>query len=125
MQTGYTLALDMTARNIQDDAKKKGQPWSVAKVCNKWMGALIERNCRSHISLTHSLRHTHTHTHTHTHSLTHTHSFTHTQTNKGYDTFCPVSGFIDKSKLATPDNLKYAEILVFVHFLYAHTVIGV
>ena len=28
---GYTLALDMTARNIQGEAKKKGHPWSVAK----------------------------------------------------------------------------------------------
>lgn len=28
---GYALALDMTARNIQGEAKKKGHPWSVAK----------------------------------------------------------------------------------------------
>ena len=28
---GYILALDMTARNIQSQAKKKGHPWSVAK----------------------------------------------------------------------------------------------
>ena len=28
---GYTLALDMTARDIQSEAKKKGHPWSVAK----------------------------------------------------------------------------------------------
>ena len=28
---GYILALDMTARNIQSEAKKKGHPWSVAK----------------------------------------------------------------------------------------------
>lgn len=28
---GYTLALDMTARNLQSEAKKKGHPWSVAK----------------------------------------------------------------------------------------------
>lgn len=31
---GYTLALDMTARNIQSEAKKKGHPWSVAKGCD-------------------------------------------------------------------------------------------
>lgn len=28
---GYALALDMTARDIQGAAKKKGHPWSVAK----------------------------------------------------------------------------------------------
>lgn len=28
---GYVLALDMTARNIQDEAKKSGHPWTVAK----------------------------------------------------------------------------------------------
>lgn len=28
---GYTLALDMTARDLQNEAKKKGYPWSVAK----------------------------------------------------------------------------------------------
>ena len=51
---GYTLALDMTARNIQSEAKKKGHPWSVAK---------------------------------------------------GYDTFCPVSGFIGKESIAL-DNTR-------------------
>ena len=28
---GYFLALDMTARNIQQEAKMKGHPWTVAK----------------------------------------------------------------------------------------------
>ena len=28
---GYALAIDMTARNVQDDSKKKGLPWTVAK----------------------------------------------------------------------------------------------
>ena len=28
---GYTLALDMTARDLQNEAKKKGYPWSVSK----------------------------------------------------------------------------------------------
>jgi acylpyruvate hydrolase len=28
---GYVLALDMTARNLQNEAKSKGLPWSVAK----------------------------------------------------------------------------------------------
>ncbi|XP_065071245.1 uncharacterized protein LOC135695944 [Rhopilema esculentum] len=28
---GYALALDMTARNLQNDAKKKGIPWTLAK----------------------------------------------------------------------------------------------
>lgn len=27
----YVLAIDMTARNMQDDAKKSGLPWSIAK----------------------------------------------------------------------------------------------
>ncbi|KAJ1903067.1 Acylpyruvase fahd1, mitochondrial [Coemansia sp. S100] len=29
--SGYALALDLTARNLQDEAKKKGLPWSAAK----------------------------------------------------------------------------------------------
>ena len=29
--SGYSLSLDMTARNIQDEAKAKGHPWTVAK----------------------------------------------------------------------------------------------
>ncbi len=33
--SGYTLALDMTARNIQEEAKKKQHPWTVAKVSFK------------------------------------------------------------------------------------------
>lgn len=28
---GYALAIDLTARNVQDEAKKKGLPWSIAK----------------------------------------------------------------------------------------------
>jgi acylpyruvate hydrolase len=28
---GYILAIDFTARNVQDEAKKKGLPWSIAK----------------------------------------------------------------------------------------------
>lgn len=28
---GYILAIDMTGRNVQDEAKKKGLPWSIAK----------------------------------------------------------------------------------------------
>ena len=31
---GYALALDMTARDLQSQAKKKGHPWSVAKGCD-------------------------------------------------------------------------------------------
>jgi acylpyruvate hydrolase len=29
--SGYILAIDLTARNVQDEAKKKGLPWSIAK----------------------------------------------------------------------------------------------
>lgn len=28
---GITLALDMTARDLQDELKAKGHPWSIAK----------------------------------------------------------------------------------------------
>lgn len=28
---GYALAIDLTARNVQDEAKKKGLPWSIGK----------------------------------------------------------------------------------------------
>ncbi|KAL8999683.1 MAG: hypothetical protein Q9169_001500 [Polycauliona sp. 2 TL-2023] len=28
---GYAVGVDMTARNVQDEAKKKGLPWSIAK----------------------------------------------------------------------------------------------
>jgi hypothetical protein len=28
---GYVVALDMTARELQEVAKKRGEPWSVAK----------------------------------------------------------------------------------------------
>ena len=28
---GYCIAIDMTARNMQDEAKKKGLPWTIAK----------------------------------------------------------------------------------------------
>jgi acylpyruvate hydrolase len=28
---GYIVAIDFTARNVQDEAKKKGLPWSIAK----------------------------------------------------------------------------------------------
>ncbi|KAF1932438.1 uncharacterized protein M421DRAFT_417153 [Didymella exigua CBS 183.55] len=29
--SGYLLAIDMTGRNVQEEAKKKGLPWSIAK----------------------------------------------------------------------------------------------
>ncbi|PCG91446.1 Hypothetical protein PENO1_093850 [Penicillium occitanis (nom. inval.)] len=29
--SSYLLAIDMTARNVQDEAKRKGLPWSIAK----------------------------------------------------------------------------------------------
>ncbi|KAL8862909.1 MAG: hypothetical protein Q9178_000851 [Gyalolechia marmorata] len=28
---GYAIGIDITARNVQDEAKKKGLPWSIAK----------------------------------------------------------------------------------------------
>lgn len=29
--TGYALSIDMTARNVQNEAKKKGLPWDISK----------------------------------------------------------------------------------------------
>jgi len=34
---GYILAIDMTARNVQDEAKRKGLPWSIAKGFDTFM----------------------------------------------------------------------------------------
>lgn len=31
IEPGYLLTIDMTARNVQDEAKKKGLPWTIAK----------------------------------------------------------------------------------------------
>jgi acylpyruvate hydrolase len=31
LKVGVALAVDMTARNVQDEVKKKGLPWSTAK----------------------------------------------------------------------------------------------
>lgn len=51
----YLLAIDMTGRNVQEEAKKKGLPWSIAK---------------------------------------------------GFDTFLPVSGPIEKSLIKDPHNVE-------------------
>ena len=56
---GYALALDMTARDLQGIAKKKGHPWSVAK---------------------------------------------------GFDTFCPVSKFIDKNNIDVLDTKLWLKV---------------
>lgn len=34
---GYILAIDMTARDVQDEAKRKGLPWSIAKGFDTFM----------------------------------------------------------------------------------------
>jgi acylpyruvate hydrolase len=36
-RAGYILAIDMTARNVQDEAKRKGLPWSIAKGFDTFM----------------------------------------------------------------------------------------
>jgi acylpyruvate hydrolase len=51
----YCMSIDMTARNAQNEAKKKGLPWDIAK---------------------------------------------------GFDTFCPVSNIIEKSKIQDPHNVE-------------------
>ena len=56
---GYALALDMTARDLQDKAKKKGHPWTVAK---------------------------------------------------GYDTFCPISEFIEPDKIKLEDTRLWLKV---------------
>ncbi|KAH7929627.1 hypothetical protein BV22DRAFT_1080525 [Leucogyrophana mollusca] len=52
---GYTLAVDMTARNLQDEVKKKGLPWSAAKGFDTFtpIGSFIPK---SSISDAHDLR---------------------------------------------------------------------
>jgi len=50
----YILAIDLTARNVQDEAKRKGLPWTIAK---------------------------------------------------GFDTFCPISAIIPKSRIPNPHNV--------------------
>lgn len=52
---GYTLALDMTARCLQSEAKKHGKPWAEAK---------------------------------------------------GFDTSCPISGFISVNDIPDPKNVS-------------------
>ena len=56
---GYALALDMTARDLQSAAKKKGHPWSVAK---------------------------------------------------GFDTFCPVSKFIEKESISLDETSLWLRV---------------
>lgn len=34
---GYFLGIDMTARNMQEEMKKKGLPWSTAKGFDTWL----------------------------------------------------------------------------------------
>lgn len=43
---GYCLALDMTARNLQNDAKKNGTPWTLAKGLDTFtpIGEFIEKS---------------------------------------------------------------------------------
>lgn len=36
-EIGYLLAIDMTARNVQEEAKRKGLPWSIAKGFDTFM----------------------------------------------------------------------------------------
>jgi len=35
--SGFILSIDMTARNVQDEAKRKGLPWSIAKGFDTFM----------------------------------------------------------------------------------------
>ena len=43
---GYVLGLDLTARNLQDEAKKNGLPWCMSKGYDTFtpLGNLIEKN---------------------------------------------------------------------------------
>jgi acylpyruvate hydrolase len=44
--SGYAVSLDMTARDVQDEAKTKGLPWSEAKGYDTFcaMGSFIPKN---------------------------------------------------------------------------------
>lgn len=70
------LALDLTARNLQAAAKKAGNPWSVAKV-GVSCGEPQKRLIFYSLPFT-----------------------------QGYDTFCPVSAFVAKERLADPQNVR-------------------
>ncbi|KAI9146285.1 hypothetical protein BKA69DRAFT_1043935 [Paraphysoderma sedebokerense] len=43
---GYAIGIDMTARNLQEEAKKKGLPWSTAKGFDTFtpVGSFLERS---------------------------------------------------------------------------------
>ncbi|EEH10725.1 fumarylacetoacetate hydrolase [Histoplasma capsulatum G186AR] len=45
--SAYTLAIDLTARNIQDASKKAGLPWSIAKGFDTFLpiSAVIPKSC--------------------------------------------------------------------------------
>ena len=49
---GYAVGLDMTARDLQSEAKSKGHPWSVAKGFDTFapLGAFIERDAIKDVS---------------------------------------------------------------------------
>ena len=79
--SGYTLALDLTARNLQSAAKQAGNPWSVAKAGSPT--ALPQLPCTS--ALRDPRR---------------------PDTRQGYDTFCPVGDFISPEALPAPDAAR-------------------
>lgn len=78
-----TLAIDYTARNVQDAVKAKGLPWSAAKVRrSSLVSSAHARYPQARLIESIFLA------------------------AQGFDTFCPVGQFIPKDKVQDPHNLR-------------------
>jgi len=80
---GYTLALDLTCRDMQNAAKKKVHATAEA-ACAVCVSSMIEL----------------------THERTRTYKGLPWTLSKGFDTFCPVSRFIEKDELPDLRNVE-------------------
>lgn len=87
---GYALALDMTARDIQGAAKKKGHPWSVAKGWVAFPFVQLPAQPGDTVRLTLLLCYAN-------------------GVAGRYDTFCPVSRFVELGEVADLENLRQGD----------------